>query len=112
MTIAYASELTTAQCELLASLLPAPKPTGRPRTVDLQQVVAAIFYVLMSGCAWYLLPKDYPPYSTVYYYFREWRKNGTWKRIHDHLVEWVRVSEERSSSPSSDLSAHLWKLDP
>ncbi|HEY9879460.1 MAG TPA: transposase [Leptolyngbyaceae cyanobacterium] len=70
MTPTYSSELTTAQWELLAPLPPVPKPTGRPRTVDLQQVVEAIFYVLMNGCAWYLLPKDYPPYSTVYYYLR------------------------------------------
>ncbi|HEY9880724.1 MAG TPA: IS5 family transposase [Leptolyngbyaceae cyanobacterium] len=101
MTQAYASALTTAQWELFAPLLPGPKPTGRPRTVDLQQVVSAIFYVLMSGCAWYLLPKDYPPYSTVYYYFRAWRKDGTWKRIHDHMAEWVRVAEERPSTPSA-----------
>lgn len=101
MTLAYASALTTAQWELLAPLLPPPKPIGRPRTVDLQQVIAAIFYVLMSGCPWSLLPKDYPPYSTVYYYFRAWRKDGTWKRIHDHLVEWVRVSENRPCTPSA-----------
>ncbi|NET34056.1 MAG: transposase, partial [Cyanothece sp. SIO1E1] len=71
MTSAYTSELTPLQLELLISLLPASKPTGRPRTVDLSRVVQAIFYVLTTGCAWYLLPKDYPPYSTVYYYFRQ-----------------------------------------
>ncbi|HEY9879167.1 MAG TPA: IS5 family transposase [Leptolyngbyaceae cyanobacterium] len=103
MTLAYASGLTPVQWELLAPLLPAPKPTGRPRTVDLQQVVAAIFYVLMSGCAWYLLPKDYPPYSTVYFYFRAWRNDGTWERLHDHLVEWVRVAENRPSTPSAAI---------
>jgi putative transposase len=87
--------------ELLVSLLPAPKPTGRPRTVDLQRVLDAIFYVLMTSCAWYLLPKDYPSYSTVYYYFRQWRNDGTWKRIHDQLVQWVRVTENHLASPSA-----------
>ena len=62
--------------------------------------VQAIFYVLTTGCAWYLMPKDYPPYSTVYYYFRQWRDDGTWKRIHDHLVQWVRVSENHPATPS------------
>lgn len=101
MTLAYASELTLWQWELLNSLLPAPKSTGRPRTVDMQQVVQAIFYVLMSGCAWYLLPQNYPPYSTVYYYFGRWRDDGTWKRIDDHLVQWVRVAENHPSTPSA-----------
>ena len=59
------------------------------------------FYVLTTGCAWYLLPKDYPHYSHVYYYFRKWRDDATWKRIHDHLVEWVRVVEDRAASPSA-----------
>lgn len=57
MTLAYSSELTSSQLELLASLLPADKPTGRPQTVDLTWVVQAIFYVLTTGCTWYLLPK-------------------------------------------------------
>jgi putative transposase len=101
MTLAYASELTAEQWELLQSLLPAPSPTGRPRTVDLQRVIQGIFYVLSTACAWYLLPHDYPPYSTVYYYFRKWRNDGTWKQIHDHLVQWVRVVEDHPASPSA-----------
>ena len=101
MTLAYASDSTSAQWHLLASQLPAPKPTGRPRTVDLKRVVCAIFYVLMISCAWSLLPKDYPPYSTVYYYFRLWRDDGTWQRIHDYLVQWVRVLEDHPATPSA-----------
>jgi transposase len=64
-------------------------------------VIQAILYVLITGCAWRLLPKDYPPYSTVYYYFRQWHEDGTWKRLHDHLVQWVRVTQERDPSPSA-----------
>ena len=101
MTIAYTTELTLEQYELLYSLLPPAKRTGRPRTVNMMLVIQGIFYVLVTGCAWRLLPKEYPPYSTVYYYFRQWREDGTWKRIHDHLVQWVRVMANRDSSPSA-----------
>lgn len=100
MTLAYTTELTVEQYELLASMLPCAAVTGRPRTVNMMLVIQGILYILVSGCAWRLMPKDYPPYSTVYYYFRKWRNDGSWKQIHDHLVEWVRVSQERDPSPS------------
>lgn len=101
MTPAYTTDLTLEQYQLLETLLPAASATGRPRSVNLMVVMQAILYVLVSGCAWRLLPKHYPPYSTVYYYFRKWRDDGSWKRIHDHLVLWVRVSENRDPSPSA-----------
>lgn len=101
MTSAYASSLTRDQWVLFAYLLEAPKTTGRPRTVDLYDVVNAILYLLATGCAWALLPKELPPYSTVYYYFRQWRDDKTWKRIHDHIVEWVRVVDDRPKTPSA-----------
>jgi transposase len=82
MTLAYTSELTLEQFELLQALLPPAAPTGRPRTVDLMAVVQAILYVLVAGCAWRLLPSTYPPASTVYYYFRKWRNDGTFKCPH------------------------------
>ena len=101
MAIAYTTQLTPEQYELLCSLLPTAKTTGRPRTVNMMLVIQGILYVLVTGCAWRLLPQEYPPYSTVYYYFRQWRDDGTWKKIHDHLVQWVRVMEGRESSPSA-----------
>jgi putative transposase len=101
MTLAYPTELTLEQYELFESLLPVAAQSGRPRTVDLRLVMQAILYVLASGCAWRVLPREYPPYSTVYYYFRKWRINGSWKRIHDQLVQWVRVGEDRLPSPSA-----------
>jgi putative transposase len=70
MTLAYVSELTPEQYELFEALLTPESQCGRPRTVNLMLVLQAILYVLISGCAWRLLPKEYPPYSTVYYYFR------------------------------------------
>jgi putative transposase len=87
MTLAYVSELTLEQYELFASLLNPDPKTGRPRSVNLMHVLQAIVYVLVTGCAWRLLPNEYPPYSTVYYYFRKWRDDGSWKQIHDHLVQ-------------------------
>ena len=96
MTLAYASELTLEQYQLFESLLSPAHTIGRPRSVNLMRVLQAILYVLMGGCAWRLLPKTYPPYSTVYYYFRKWRDDGSWQRIHDHLVQWVSgVGEPR-----------------
>lgn len=99
MTLAYASALTQEQYQLFAALLSPAPATGRARSVNLMLVVQAILYVLVSGCAWRLLPKQYPPDSTLYYYFRKWRDDGSWQRIHDHLATWVRLDENREPSP-------------
>ena len=101
MNLVYATELTPNQWKVLEPLLPPPKSTGRPRSVSLMLVIQAILYVLVTGCAWRLLPKEYPPYSTVYYYFRQWRDDGNWKRIHDTLFEQVRRTAGRDPSPSA-----------
>jgi transposase len=77
MTQAHTTELTLEQYELLASLLPPETATGRPRTVKMMSVIQGILYILVSSCAWRLMPKEYPPYSTVYYYFSKWRDDGT-----------------------------------
>jgi transposase len=100
MTQGYTTELTVEQYQLLNSLLPPEAETGRPRTVNMMLVIQGILYILMSGCAWRLMPKEYPPSSTVYYYFKKWRNDGSWKRIQDRLVGWVRVVEDRDPSPS------------
>lgn len=101
MTSSYRTDLTDEQWELLSPLIPPAKPGGRPRTVDMRAVVNAIFYVLVAGCAWELLPHDFPKPKTVYHYFRQWRIDGDWERIHDKLRQWVRVSEDRMPSPSA-----------
>lgn len=101
MQPSYSTELTAEQYALFASLLHPSSKTGRPRSVDLMMVLQGILYVLVSGCAWRLLPREYPPASTVYYYFKKWRDDGSWKRIHDHLMQWVRVCEDRFASPSA-----------
>ena len=88
MSKAYPSNLTPAQYELLSDLLPEAKPGGRPRSVDLWEVLNAIFYILVEGVRWRALPGDFPAWQTVYTYFRNWRKDGTWLDIHDRLYRY------------------------
>ena len=103
MSKAYASNLTQAQFELLKPFIPPAKPGGRPREVEIWEVFNAIFYVLCEGCRWRSLPGDFPAWQTVYTYFRNWRKDGTWVRIHDRLRDWVRVDNDREASPSEAI---------
>jgi transposase len=103
MSQAYSSNLTREQFELIDPLIPAAKPGGRPRCVDLWQVLNALLYVLVQGCKWRDLPGDFPAWQTVYTYFRNWRKDGTWIRIHDQLRSWSRVEQERYASPSEAI---------
>jgi transposase len=100
MSKAYPSHLSQAQFELLNDLIPEPKSGGRPRTVDMWDVLNAIFYVLVEGVRWRALPGDFPAWQTVYTYFRQWRKDGTWVQIHDQLREWSRIEQARHRSPS------------
>lgn len=99
----YPSDLSDAEWKIIRLLLPEPKPGGRPRTTDLRAVVNAIFYVLRSGCAWRMLPHDFPPYSTVYMYFKQWRVEGVWEKIHDVLRDRIRRREGRKKSPSAAI---------
>lgn len=103
MTTSYPSNLTQAQWELLAELIPDATPGGRPRQVDMQAVVNAILYILCAGCAWRMLPSNFPCWQTVYHYFRAWRMDGTWERINHRLHQWVRVSEARQATPSAAI---------
>ena len=103
MSKAYPSNLTRAQCEFLSEIIPPPKPGGRPREVDMWEILNAIFYVLVEGCRWRALPGDFPPWQTVYTYFRNWRKDGTWVKIHDQLREWSRIEQGRQPSPSEAI---------
>ena len=87
MSKAYPSNLTREQYELLSDLLPPAKPGGRPRTVDMWKVLNAIFYVLCGGVQWRALPGDFPPWQTVYTYFRNWRKDGTWYYVDGEVIK-------------------------
>jgi transposase len=103
MRKAYQTDLTDAEWSCLESYIPAPKPNGRPRIYPLREILDAIFYVLKSGCAWRLLPHDFPPWKTVYHYFRFWRLDGTWERMHAALRQRVRVRLKRNPQPSAAI---------
>ncbi|PLZ86956.1 IS5/IS1182 family transposase, partial [Fischerella muscicola CCMEE 5323] len=103
MNKAYPSNLSRVQYEFLSDLIPEPKKGGRPREVDMWEVLNAIFYVLVEGVQWRALPGDFPAWQTVYTYFRNWRKDGTWLNIHDQLRDWTRIDIERHRSPSEAI---------
>ena len=99
----YPSDLTAAQWRVLAPLLPSAKPGGRPRSVDLREVLNGILYVLRNGCTWRALPHDFPPWGTVWWYFRTWRQDGTWERVHEALRPLVRQRTDHDPTPSAAI---------
>ena len=92
--------MTDHQWNCIKDLLPPAKPGGRPRSLELRQVINAIWYILVSGSQWRMLPKDYPNWKSVYHYFRQWRDDGTWQRIHDTLRAAVRRQAGRHKHPT------------
>jgi putative transposase len=97
----YRSDLTNEQWNLIKDLLPAGKGTGRPRKVDLREVVNTIQYQARTGCQWDYLPHDLLPKSTVWDYFVAWQKDGTWQKLVDALRGQVRTEEGREETPSA-----------
>jgi putative transposase len=99
----YPTDLTDAEWQLLAPLIPAPKPGGRPAIHDRRELVNAIAYWLRAGCAWRLLPHDLPPWQTVYHYFRSWRQQGLWEQIYRVLHVQERLRQGRAPTPSAAI---------
>jgi putative transposase len=97
----YPTDLTNRQWDCIKSHIPPAKPGGRPRTLPMRAVLNAILYVVVSGCQWRLLPRDYPHWKSVYHYFRQWRNDGTWQRIHDTLRAAVRRRAKRHKHPTA-----------
>jgi putative transposase len=97
----YPTDLTDPQWEILQPLIPAAKPGGRPREVDLREVLNTLLYQARSGCPWDMLPHDLLPKSTVYDYFARFRDDGTWQRIVDALRRAVRRQAGRAETPSA-----------
>ena len=97
----YRTDLTDAQWEIVAPLLPPAKHGGRPREVDLREVVNTILYINRTGCQWDMLPHDLQPRSTAFDYFTQWRDDGTTARINDAIRKQVRVQEGREPTPSA-----------
>ena len=101
--LVYASDTTDAEWLLLSFFLPTRCRVGRPREVDLRAVMNAILYILATGCQWRALPKDFPPRSTVQYYFYIWRDQRLWRRINLALVRRARQAMGRDSVPSAGV---------
>jgi putative transposase len=101
--LAYTTDLTDEEWQMLAPLLPPEKTGGRPRKYPMREVLNGIQYVLRAGCAWRLMPHDLPHWQTAYQYFRAWRQDGTWIRIHDQRRDEVRTHMGRHPQPSGAI---------
>ena len=103
----YHTDLTDEEWSQIQSLVPQPKSgqgkRGRPLKLDRRTLLDAICYIVRSGCAWRLLPKDYGPWQTVYGYFRQWSQDWTWTFIHDTLRDWLRKTEGRNVAPTAAI---------
>ncbi len=100
---AYPTDLTDIQWQLIKPLIPPEKTGGKHRTVDMREIVNAIFYILRAGCSWRMLPHDLPPWPTVYSYFHRWRRKGIWEKINDTLRRELRVAAGREEEPSAGI---------
>jgi putative transposase len=99
----YPSDLTDEQWKLVEPHIPPAKWGGRPREVDLREVLNGALYLSRSGCQWRALPHDFPPWSTVAYYYYQFRNNGTWHKMHDALRQDVRVAAGKEPTPSAAI---------
>ncbi len=102
-TAHYPTDMSDAEWNLLRPSVDVRAQLGAPRVVCLRCVINALFYINKTGCQWEMLPRDFPPYSTVYWYFRKWLEDGTWKRINDDLRRKVRLGFEKSDEPSAAI---------
>ena len=103
MKRSYSTDLTNAEWECLKLYVPPPNKRGRPKIHSTREIFNAIFYVLKSGCAWRLLPRDFPPWESVYYWFRRWRIDGTFERLNAAVRERLRVRLRRNPQPSAGV---------
>jgi putative transposase len=99
----YPTDLSDAEWFYIEPHLPIPKAPGQPRVHSLCEILNAIFYIARSGCAWRLLPNDFPPWKTIHHYFRRWRIDGTWKKLHGALGKRMRVRMGRDPQPSAGV---------
>ncbi|AGF52276.1 transposase [Synechocystis sp. PCC 6803] len=97
----YSTDISDSQWQLVESNLPQAKSGGRKRKTNLREVLNAIFYMLRAGCAWRLLPHDFPKWRRVYGYFRQWQEDGTWKKLNHILRKKIRLKAGRNANPSA-----------
>ncbi len=100
---AYSTDLTDQEWQILEPLLPAEKTGGRHRLYEMLEIINALRYLLRTGCAWRLLPHDFPHWRAVYEYFRFWKQDGTWLKIHDFLHAELRAKMKREKQPSAAI---------
>jgi putative transposase len=93
--------LTDEEWKLLQPFIPANKALGRKRTIDLREILNAIFYLIRTGCQWRMLPHDFPVWQTVYHYFSCWRKDGTWIKMNTNFRQDVRQASGRDPKPGA-----------
>jgi putative transposase len=99
----YPTDLSDDEWRCIGAHLPEPTGQGRPRLHGLQEILDAVFYVLKSGCSWRMLPREFPPWKTVYDWFRKWRIDGTWERLNAELRERLRWHLGRNPNPSAGI---------
>jgi putative transposase len=100
----YPSDLSDSEWQCLKPHISAPKHRARPRLHSPREILNAVFYILRSGCPWRLLPREYPPWKTVYHYFRQWRINGTFEKLNAVLREHLRTCLGRNPHPSAGIA--------
>jgi len=99
----YPSDMSDTQWNIIRPLIPAAKSGGRPREVEMRQIVNGLPYLVRGGCSWRMLPKEYGPWQTAYGYFRVFRRTGIWQKIHDALREKVRRKAGKKPTPSAAI---------
>jgi transposase len=99
----YASDTTQEEWAVISPYMPSPRKRGRPRKTDLRAVADAIFYIAQTGCQWRMLPKEFPPFTTVQGYFYQWRDEGRWATINHALLMRAREAIGREASPSAGV---------
>src|SRR5581483_8567613 len=108
----YTSDLNDEKEQALKPLVPTEKPGGRPRTTGIREVLNALFYLLRRGGAWRLLPHEFPPWQTVYWYWRPWRTVGIWAQIYTVLRRKARRLAGRKKEPSGCSSVSIKRHSP
>ena len=99
----YPTDLSDAEWKCLEHHVPPPNKRGRPRAHAAREILDAVFYVLKSGCQWRMLPRDFPPWKTVFHYFRLWRTDGTWETMNRALRRRLREKLGRQPEPSAGI---------
>jgi putative transposase len=97
----YPSDVTDSQWNIIQEMIPPAKLGGRPRSLEMRQVINAILYITVGGIQWRMMPREYPKWQSVYAYFRQWWREGTWQRIHDTLRARVRRRTGRHKHPTA-----------